>query len=135
MNHSVSTFCCPLSVTDLLLAGLDVENRFKVLELLKELHAAKKPRIIMGLRMQDEIPDWITHIAFADKGKVRVGGKDEILRSLQRHVTMEYGNTAQVNQPTVRDQGSGGRVVVAIEGANIQYGQRKVCAYIYVCMP
>jgi ABC-type multidrug transport system ATPase subunit len=123
-------------VTDLLLAGLDVENRLKILELVKELHAAKKPRIIMGLRVQDEIPDWITHIAFADKGKVRVGGKEEISRSLQQHVTMEHGDAAQVNRPTVRDQGSEGRVVVAIEGANVQYGERKVCAYIYVtCMP
>ena len=86
----------------------------------------------MGLRVQDEIPDWITHIAFADKGKVRVGGKKEILRSLQQHVT----NAAQVNQPTVRDQGSEGRVVVDIEGADVQYGGRKVCAYIYVtCIP
>ena len=82
----------------------------------------------MGLRVQDEIPDWITHIAFADKGKVRVGGKKEILRSLQQHVT----NAAQVNQPTVWDQGSEGRVVVDIEGADVQYGGRKVCAYIYV---
>lgn len=122
-------------MTDLLLAGLDVENRLKVLELLKELHTAKKPRIIMGLRVQDEIPDWVTHIAFADKGKVRVGGKEEILASLQQHVIMERGNAAQANRPTVRDQGSGGRVVVAIEGANIQYGERKVCTCIYVCMP
>ncbi|KAF8736774.1 hypothetical protein AX14_014007 [Amanita brunnescens Koide BX004] len=107
------------------LTGLDVENRLKILELLKELHAEKKPRIIMGLRVQDDIPDWITHVAFADKNKVRVGEKEEVLKSLRQHVT-ELGNTAQVNRPTVQDQDSEGRVVVNIEGANVQYGQRKV---------
>ena len=129
-------FCCHLRVSDLLylLAGLDVENRLKILELLKELHAEKKPRIIMGLRVQDDIPDWITHVAFADKNKVHVGEKEEVLKSLRQPLT-ELGNTAQVNRPTVQDQDSEGRVVVNIEGANVQYGQRKVWTYICVRLP
>jgi len=124
------------NVTDLSLAGLDVENRLRILQLLKDLHAAKKPRIILGLRVQDEIPEWITHVAFADKGKLRVGGKEEILRSLPQHVVVEHGDAAKLNRAIVRNPGSVGKVVVDINGANVQYGQRQVCMYLpstYVC--
>lgn len=60
--------------------------------MLYRLAEANAPRIVLSLRPQDVIPEWITHIVYADeKGKVEtLGSKKEVLRHLtSRHETME----------------------------------------------
>jgi ABC-type multidrug transport system fused ATPase/permease subunit len=47
-------------------AGLDVNVRTVVSTLLRDLHQAQAPRVLLGLRAQDPIPEWITHVLDAD---------------------------------------------------------------------
>ncbi|KAF8634670.1 hypothetical protein AX15_000771 [Amanita polypyramis BW_CC] len=112
------------------LTGLDHESRPRILELLRELHAAKKPRIIMGLRAQDNIPEWITHIAFVNKGKVEVGGKDGVLPIVRQHVVMERKNAASSGRIFNEDKKKGGKLVVEMKNVNIAYENRKVLSDI-----
>ncbi|KLO15145.1 P-loop containing nucleoside triphosphate hydrolase protein [Schizopora paradoxa] len=55
------------------LTGLDVNHRPKLTDLLKEIHETGKPRILMSLRPQDPLPNWITHVAAVDGTRVSTG--------------------------------------------------------------
>ncbi|KAG2050943.1 hypothetical protein BDR06DRAFT_625528 [Suillus hirtellus] len=48
-----------LLVLDEPLTGLDVNTRPILLNVLRSLHESRSPRIIVGLRIQDPVPDWI----------------------------------------------------------------------------
>ncbi|TFK71067.1 P-loop containing nucleoside triphosphate hydrolase protein [Pluteus cervinus] len=60
------------------LTGLDVHSRPILVDLLQSLHVVNAPHIVMGLRTQDSIPDWITHLAFVHEDSVLTGKKDAI---------------------------------------------------------
>lgn len=53
--------------------------------MLYRLAEAKSPRIVLSLRPQDSIPDWITHIVYAgEDGKVdALGSKEKVLQYLK----------------------------------------------------
>ena len=53
---------------------------------LHRLAEASSPRIVLSLRPQDAIPDWITHIVYAgEDGKVdSLGPKDEVFAYLKQ---------------------------------------------------
>ncbi|KAJ7690200.1 P-loop containing nucleoside triphosphate hydrolase protein [Mycena rosella] len=61
------------------LTGLDVESRATVLAILHELHVTSDPHIVLGIRMQDAVPAWITHLAVVHDGTVRTGPKAAML--------------------------------------------------------
>lgn len=65
--------------SDKLAAGLDVHTRPKLLDLLYELHRSRTPRIIIGLRNHDTVPEWITHVAYLRGTVVRTGLKDNVI--------------------------------------------------------
>lgn len=52
---------------------------------LHRLAEANAPRIVLSLRPQDEIPDWVTHLVYAgEDGNVdKLGPKEEVLRYLK----------------------------------------------------
>lgn len=106
------------------LAGLDTSTRTLVLTLLESLHNKNQPHIILGMRPQDPIPDWTTHLALIRKdGKVHTGAKDEVLGAV----------TGTDLHPGWRPASSGhakssheGEPLVNITGVNVTYGDRKV---------
>ncbi|KAL5504555.1 hypothetical protein ACEPAH_7216 [Sanghuangporus vaninii] len=51
--------------------GLDPSHRAQLTSLLHDLHVSHKPRILMSLRPQDPLPEWITHVALVDGQSVR----------------------------------------------------------------
>ncbi|KAL5531887.1 hypothetical protein ACEPAF_5450 [Sanghuangporus sanghuang] len=53
------------------LTGLDPSHRAQLTSLLHDLHVSRKPRILMSLRPQDPLPEWITHVALVDGQSVR----------------------------------------------------------------
>lgn len=110
------------------LTGLDHESRPRILELLRELHVSKKPRVIMGLRAQDDIPEWISHVAFVNNGTLQVGKKEEMSRKIRQHVASENKNAIFLNwnRPAGREQSTEGKIVVDIKNANVAYENRKV---------
>ncbi|KAL3427431.1 ABC transporter [Phlyctema vagabunda] len=68
--------------------GLDPPTLLTLSPLLHRIAEAKGPRIVLTLRPQDPIPDWIDYIYYL-KGNCEValsGAKDDVLRGLRRYV-------------------------------------------------
>ncbi|KAF2129552.1 ABC transporter-like protein [Dothidotthia symphoricarpi CBS 119687] len=66
--------------------GLDPIVTRNISKLLHRLAETNAPRIVLSLRPQDAIPDWITHIVYAgEDGKVEAQGpKQEVFRYLKQ---------------------------------------------------
>ena len=101
-------------------AGLDVQSRPNLLDVLHSLHMSRQPRIIMGLRVQDPIPEWITHLAYVRQGSVITGEKDCVLSVALAQTT--------ISTPIMTPQTSSGTgaVVVDLENVKVQYSNRVV---------
>ncbi|KAJ6579948.1 P-loop containing nucleoside triphosphate hydrolase protein [Mycena vulgaris] len=114
------------------LTGLDVENRATVLSILQELHRACDPRIIIGIRMQDVVPHWITHLAVVNDGKVMTGPKDIMLAyqaRLNESSEAPDDRAQQLQQPRLADDR--GEPVVVMRNVSVTYGPgRKVLSTI-----
>ncbi|CAN9311740.1 unnamed protein product [Alternaria alternata] len=65
--------------------GLDPIVTKHISKVLHRLAEANAPRVVLSLRPQDDVPDWITHVVYAgEDGKVnRLGPKEEVLRYLE----------------------------------------------------
>ncbi|KAJ7247172.1 P-loop containing nucleoside triphosphate hydrolase protein [Mycena haematopus] len=111
------------------LTGLDVENRAAVLAILRELHAACDPHIIIGLRIQDAVPDWITHLALVGAGQVRTGCKDDMTQPLVHMREGPKGEGAEASTQNQRDSTKTRRVgapVVQMKNVSVAYGPRQI---------
>jgi ABC-type molybdenum transport system ATPase subunit/photorepair protein PhrA len=66
--------------------GLDPIVTKHISNVLHRLAAANAPRIVLSLRPQDTVPEWITHIVYAgEDGKVdALGPKEEVFRYLKK---------------------------------------------------
>ncbi|KAH6718041.1 P-loop containing nucleoside triphosphate hydrolase protein [Leptodontidium sp. MPI-SDFR-AT-0119] len=76
--------------------GLDPPTLLSLSPMLHGLAEANAPRLVLALRPQDPIPDWITHLVYL-KGNCEVafqGDKETVLEELRRHVRdMHLGRT------------------------------------------
>ncbi|KAF8546650.1 P-loop containing nucleoside triphosphate hydrolase protein [Imleria badia] len=108
------------------LTGLDVNSRPTLLSVLRSLHEARRPRIIRGLRMQDPIPDWITHLALVSDGRVFTGTKEEVLATQELHKTTEDGSISIDATALTKRTVDEGKPVVVLRNVNVAYGERKV---------
>lgn len=106
------------------LTGLDVQNRPNLLNLLHSLHQSRSPRVILGLRAHDPVPDWITHVALLRGRKVVTGQKDIILREALRsnHATATTATQIVTNET--------GAVVADLKNVRVQYDSRVVLSDI-----
>lgn len=60
--------------------GLDPSNLTMLSPLLHKLAQTQSPRLILALRPQDPLPDWITHLIFIGPSlRVRVQGRKEMV--------------------------------------------------------
>ncbi|KAF2204656.1 ABC transporter-like protein [Delitschia confertaspora ATCC 74209] len=66
--------------------GLDPFVTRHISQVLHRLAESNAPRIVLSLRPQDVIPDWVTHLVYAgEDGKVdTLGPKEEVFQYLQR---------------------------------------------------
>ncbi|KAK0112823.1 hypothetical protein ONS95_014551 [Cadophora gregata] len=75
--------------------GLDPPTLLSLSPMLHGLAEANKPRLVLSLRPQDPIPDWITHVVYL-KGNCEVafqGEKGDVLEGLRDHVkNIQQGN-------------------------------------------
>ncbi|KAH3682679.1 hypothetical protein WICPIJ_006342 [Wickerhamomyces pijperi] len=92
-----------LLVVDDPFLGLDPEASELVSGVLKDL--PPHPHVVLGLRYQDEIPKWITHLAFVDKtGIINQGTCEELssvleqVRDRAHHWNNNNTNTASKTQ-------------------------------------
>ncbi|KAH9976396.1 P-loop containing nucleoside triphosphate hydrolase protein [Lactifluus volemus] len=101
------------------LTGLDFKTRPTLLSLLHSVHASNNPRIIMGLRLQDPIPEWITHIALVQGGRVKTGERTTILKELASHTR----SVASMEAPDSRAEA---KVLVDMKNVNVRYHERHI---------
>ncbi|MCJ1399752.1 hypothetical protein MMC11_002954 [Xylographa trunciseda] len=64
--------------------GLDPPTTSTISSLLYDLAEMNNPRIILGLRPQDTVPEWITHLVYleSDHSIAHLGPKDVVLNAL-----------------------------------------------------
>jgi hypothetical protein len=87
-------------------------------EVLAQLHAARSPRIILGLRQGEEVPGWVTHILDVRDGTAFAHSSNFF------HLTM---NEAKLpTSPVFPPKYEVGDVVVDMKDVNVTYGTRKV---------
>ncbi|KDQ56336.1 hypothetical protein JAAARDRAFT_36509 [Jaapia argillacea MUCL 33604] len=125
-------------VLDEPLTGVDAATRPILLSLLHSLHASKNPRMILGLRNQDPIPDWISHLVVLKGGGRAISGRrGDVEGSLgagghsHGHGISHEGLDAK--ERPEENVGSGGtekdkerRVVVEMRNVNVKYDDRHV---------
>ncbi|KAF2750178.1 P-loop containing nucleoside triphosphate hydrolase protein [Sporormia fimetaria CBS 119925] len=80
--------------------GLDPAITKHMSEVLRRLAEERKPRVLMSLRPQDQVPAWITHLVYAGSDGVvqAMGKKDGVLVSLQeKYEEARRSSTSEVN--------------------------------------
>ncbi|CAO2654890.1 Nn.00g116230.m01.CDS01 [Neocucurbitaria sp. VM-36] len=80
--------------------GLDPIVTKHISKVLHRLAEANAPRIVLSLRPQDAIPEWITHVVYAgDDGKVEsLGPKEEVFQYLkQRYEEVEQSSSRDLD--------------------------------------
>jgi hypothetical protein len=100
-----------------------VSSRPKLLNLLQKLHQSRKPRVILGLRTQDDIPEWVTHVALVQDGTVQAGVKSDVV-PLIKHDT----SFLDVSGPGPIGDGAG-PIVLDLRNVSVKYGDRVVCFF------
>ena len=88
------------------------------------------PHVIIGLRAQDPIPDWTTHVALVeDDGRVQTGSKADVFPS-------KFSPAAPITTTTTSSPSSGykertqGDALIDMTGVNVEYGPRKILSDI-----
>lgn len=83
--------------------------------MLHDLHTSTQPRVILGLRAQDPLPEWITHVAIVEDGKVNTGLKNKVSARQQ---------SKPLKDPLVKRRI--GKPLVEMKGVKVHYDERKV---------
>jgi hypothetical protein len=110
------------------LAGLDAFTRSSILELLHEVHVNRSPRLILGSRIQDGVPEWISNVAFVESARpgepwsVRTGTRGEILEVMEKYLRSASSSTS-IAKPQVREDG---KILVDIRNVCVSYHGRDV---------
>lgn len=104
-------------------AGLDPQSRQSLNEVLAQLHFARSPRIILGLRKGEEVPAWVSHILDVRDGTAFPRHRSDLsnLSQLTRDV-----EELKVPVTSVLPKYKVGGVVVDMKDVNVTYGTRKV---------
>jgi hypothetical protein len=99
-------------------AGLDVVQRPLLSDLLGELHAKQHPIVILEMRPQDPLPEWITHVAIA--GEQRLGLMKRKDYSPHAHHDSKISVHPIQVQPTPNKQ-----PLMDLKGVRITYGGKR----------
>lgn len=113
--------------------GLDPPTRRDVSSLFTSLHAQRMPRLLLFLREQDPIPDFVTHILRVNEpGEVtQLGPKAEVVPTS----TTDYppGGYAVVQRNADRGHGLGNRnepPIISIRDISLSYGSTDVLQHV-----
>lgn len=128
VSVSFTHFQISLGTEVMLSAGLDVSTRKSILELLNEVHAHRSPRIILGSRLQDGVPEWISHVAFVEAGgpgepwSVKTGTRSEMLQAMEKYLPSS-SSTTSATKLEARDDGD---ILVDMKRVRVSYHGREV---------
>lgn len=102
-------------------AGLDPHVRPVLSELLRSLHESDSPRIIMALRAQDPLPEWITHVLKVSDGRADTVKASEFAAAKKdshaQVARQEHAAAAPDERPPI----------VQLKNVNVKYHERHVC--------
>ena len=119
--------------SDNVTAGLDVHHRPKLLSLLHALHKTSSPHIIMSLRIQDAVPDWITHVVLVRPGgEIVTASKQELQPELDQHYERHFAaekETASASHHASSSQQIAKPAVIDLQNVNVKYHERHVSAF------
>ncbi|GAW06764.1 P-loop containing nucleoside triphosphate hydrolase protein [Lentinula edodes] len=107
------------------LTGLDVKARPLLSSTLHDLHSKKAPRMILGLRVQDSLPDWVDHVAYVKGSTVIAGERNHVLGSVERGLGGWHGKPKK-NGVAEKSRAQIGGVLIDLKSIKVQYGDRKV---------
>lgn len=115
-----------LLVLDAPFAGLDVDSRLAVKEILDNLKQEKQPMLWVANRM-DEMPEWITHIAFMHEAElIAQGPKDEVINLPEVQGLLHFDKPLADFPPTTHKplQLADHEPLVKLTDVSIRYGER-----------
>lgn len=94
-----------------MVVGLDPIVTRHISKVLHRLAEANAPRIVLSLRPQDNIPEWVTHVVYAGKdGQVdRLGPKEEVLRYLEENYGQDESTRGDKRISTITETVEAGR--------------------------
>lgn len=108
--------------------GLDPEATKSVANSLKLVADELNTSIVVGLRIQDQIPEWISHLAFVDDLGLVVSGEKErtfeqIVRFNSSAIEIHQKNAESHNEGTFakRDQLAANDPIIQFDGASVIY--------------
>ena len=110
-------------------AGLDAYNRPRLSTLLQTLHSNQSPRVLMALRPQDPIPEWISHVAVAHGDRIHTGPKDDqkIRDVLEMLNQRDSPPSTAVRNPGIKEgKGKQKKELISLRNVSISYGERHV---------
>lgn len=88
--------------------GLDPPSHTLLSELLSRLpHAQQPTQVLLGLRPQDPIPTWSTHVAYISNGRILMQGQKEfVIQTLRQSgkTILQEGDSTQKPTPTLLDK-------------------------------
>ena len=98
-----------------LTVGLDPPTLASLSPLLHQLAAAHAPRLVLALRPQDPIPDWISHVLWLgpDLTVAYQGRKRDVLRDVRLSVRAETAGDADTPRALVKSVHEIGRILTA----------------------
>ncbi|KAH7096574.1 P-loop containing nucleoside triphosphate hydrolase protein [Auriculariales sp. MPI-PUGE-AT-0066] len=106
-----------LLILDEPLTGLDPRTRPILSSLLRSLHEAKSPRILLALRPQDPLPEWVTHVLKLSHGTAETISAAGFMPTVP----------AVHSRPNVsRNVSASSNILAELQGVNISYGDRHV---------
>lgn len=103
-------------------AGLDVVQRPLLSELLGKLQQNQDPRIVLALRPQDPLPEWVTHVAFAE---------DQNIDTMKRDCYTPHQLPEPQHEPIAKvhrlpPHTGTKEELLSLKDLRVQYGDRKV---------
>ena len=121
----------PLTEFSITTAGLDVPSRVSLTRTLQELHEARSPRIMIGLRKGEDVPAWITHVLEVE-GAQAVARTVKEVRSMLAAVPVTQkveSSSDKTEKPSSTTTTGEGALLVDMRDVNVAYGARKVCIF------
>ena len=92
----------------------------------------------MGLRLQDPIPEWITHVALVHGGHVKTGERVPMLETLLSHAHEAAPSTGAAHSRGSRQEAA---ILVDMQNVNVRYHERHVRRFssrlsglAYICL-
>ncbi|KAA8917178.1 hypothetical protein TRICI_000681 [Trichomonascus ciferrii] len=100
--------------------GLDPPSRQTVSSVLQAL--PPNPHVVLGMRIQDELPEWITHVAITDKQGVAQQGPVEQMRPhLDRLVAESLAIAERHRERATATKKSPGEVIIELDDVSVSY--------------